>query len=113
MSLKAAAFGEYGQAAVLDKFLTGLPEVARAFSEPLAKVDRITIVSTGDGEGPLGASQLTKDLTRMIAQAPALFETLTGVSAIDLIGRLPALGQHPPARDGGAGRPAGHGNGER
>ncbi|HST05778.1 MAG TPA: SPFH domain-containing protein, partial [Chloroflexia bacterium] len=46
MHLRAGAFREYNQAAVLDKFLTQLPDVARAISEPLTQVDKITIVST-------------------------------------------------------------------
>ena len=60
MHLRADAFRQYNQAAVIDKLLTGLPEVARAMAEPLSQVDKITIVSTGanDGKG-LGASQIT------------------------------------------------------
>src|SRR5260221_1095218 len=44
MKVKAAAFHEYNQAAVLDKLLTGMPEIVRAISEPLSKVDKVTIV---------------------------------------------------------------------
>src|SRR5579862_877302 len=47
MKVKAAAYQEYNQAAVLDKLLTGMPEIVRAISEPLSKVDKVTIVSTG------------------------------------------------------------------
>src|SRR5213080_2941852 len=47
MKVKAAAFHEYNQAAVLDKLLTGMPEIVRAIAEPLSKVDKVTIVSTG------------------------------------------------------------------
>src|SRR5213075_539127 len=50
MNVKAEAFQEYNQAAVLDKLITGLPEVVRALSEPLSKVDKVTIVSTGNGD---------------------------------------------------------------
>ena len=77
MHLKADAFRQYNQAAVIDKFLTGLPEVARAMASPLNNVDKITIVSTGanDGKG-FGASQVTADVARMVAQLPELFETL-------------------------------------
>src|SRR5450759_358083 len=49
MNVKAEAFQEYNQAAVIDKLLTGLPEIVRAIASPLEKVDRITIVSTGNG----------------------------------------------------------------
>ena len=91
MGLKAEAFQHYNQAAVLDKVLGGMPEMARAFAEPLAKVDKITIVSTGNGGHGLGADQLTADMAKMIAQAPALFESLTGVKLADLLARVPVL----------------------
>src|SRR5512146_2339177 len=55
MTVKAAAYHQYNQAAVLDKLLSGFPEVVRAMSEPLSKVDKITIVSTGNGHGGMGA----------------------------------------------------------
>src|SRR3989442_2631658 len=47
MKVKAAAFHEYNQLPVLDKLLTGMPEIVRAIAEPLSKVDKVTIVSTG------------------------------------------------------------------
>ena len=50
MNVKAEAFQEYNQAAVIDKLLTGLPEVVRALASPLANVDKITVVSTGNGD---------------------------------------------------------------
>jgi len=91
MTLKAAAFHQYNQAAVLDKLLTGLPEVVRAMAEPLSKVDKITIVSTGDGHNGLGASQITGDVAKMIAQVPALFETLAGIKVGQLMEKVPGL----------------------
>src|SRR5947207_2238499 len=93
MKVKAAAFHEYNQAAVLDKLLTGMPEIVRAIAEPLSKVDKVTIVSTGagtDGHG-LGASRLTGDIVNMVAQVPALFELLSGTRIGDLMSHVPAL----------------------
>ena len=52
MHLRAEAYQEYSQAAVLDKLIGGMPEVVRALSQSLASVDRITVVSTGDGRSP-------------------------------------------------------------
>jgi flotillin len=100
MHLKADAYSQYSQAAVLDKLLTGLPEVVRALSEPLARVDKITIVSTGGDHTAMGASQITADLTRMVAQAPALFEALTGLKVGELMERLPGLGDTRPVPNG-------------
>jgi flotillin len=91
MEVKAHAFGKYNQAAILDKLLSSMPEVVRAASEPLTRVDKITIVSTGDGGNGrgVGASQITNDVTKIIAQAPAIFEGLTGVKLADLLGGVP------------------------
>src|SRR6201997_5319706 len=75
MNVKAEAFQEYNQAAVIDKLLTGLPEVVKALASPLANVDKITVVSTGNGDAA-GLNKITGDLTKMAAQVPALFETL-------------------------------------
>jgi flotillin len=93
MKVKAAAFHEYNQAAVLDKLLTGMPEIVRAIAEPLSKVDKVTIVSTG-GDGAhngVGASRLTGDVMNMVAQVPALFELLSGTRIGDLMDNIPAL----------------------
>jgi flotillin len=91
MKVKAAAFHEYNQAAVLDKLLTGMPEIVRAIAEPLSKVDKVTIVSTGAGNNGVGASRLTGDIVNMVAQVPALFELLSGTRIGDLMNRVPAL----------------------
>ena len=50
MNVKAEAYQEYNQAAVIDKLITGMPEIVRALAAPLANVDKITIVSTGNGD---------------------------------------------------------------
>lgn len=89
MNLKAAAFHEYNQAAILDKLMGSIPEVVRAIAEPLGRVDKITIVSTGDGGGM--ASHLTNDMTKVAAQVPALFESLMGVKISDLMSQVPAI----------------------
>ncbi len=88
MHLKAEAYQQYNQAAVLDKLLAGMPELAKAFSGALGNVDRLTIVSTGDGRG---ASALTGEVAKMIAQMPEVFESLTGMRMADLLGRLQGI----------------------
>lgn len=98
MARKASAFLEYNQAAIVDKLLSELPMVVRALAEPLAKVDKITVVSTGgDGARGVGINQLTTDMAQVIAQVPALVETLTGLKFDDLMSRLPQLRDGAPA----------------
>ena len=91
MNVKAAAFQEYNQAAVVDKLITGLPEVVRALAAPLANVDKITIVSTGDGDAA-GMNKITGDIAQMAAQVPALFETSHGMKMSELLGKVRLIG---------------------
>jgi flotillin len=102
MSVKAEAYQEWNQAAVVDKLLTGLPEIVRALSAPLANVDKITIVSTGDGEAA-GMHKVTGDLTKIAAQIPALFETLSGMQMSELLGKVRTIGDKAPKPDGDKG----------
>jgi flotillin len=91
MNVKAEAYQEYNQAAVVDKLITGLPEIMRALASPLANVDKITIVSTGNGTSS-GMHKITGDMTEMAAQIPALFETLSGMKMSDLLGKVRTIG---------------------
>jgi flotillin len=97
MRKKADSFKEYNQAAVLQILLAALPEIAKAVAEPLSKTDRITLVSTG-GDGT-GASRLTGDIAKIMAELPAVVESLSGVDIRRLIEAIPALkaAARPPA----------------
>jgi flotillin len=90
MNVKAEAYKQWNQAAVLDKLLTNMADVVRAMSEPLAKVETITIVSTG-GEDAAGAHKITGDMTKIAAQVPALFEALSGVDIKQLMSNITAI----------------------
>jgi flotillin len=91
MNVKAAAYQEYNQAAVVDKLITGLPEIVKALAAPLANVDKITIVSTGNGDSA-GMNKITGDITTMAAQVPALFEALSGMPLKELLGKVRQIG---------------------
>jgi flotillin len=99
MNVKAAAYQEYNQAAVVDKLLTGLPDVVRALSAPLANVDKITVVSTGNGDAA-GLNKITGDITKMAAQVPALFETLSGMKLNELLGKVRQIGDKAAKEEG-------------
>jgi flotillin len=102
MEVKAQAYQEYNQAAVIDKLFTEMPAVVRAMSEPLTKVDKITVISTGangDSQGA-GVNKVTADMASMIAQIPAIFESLTGVSLGDLMKQVPQIQQAMGSENG-------------
>jgi len=98
MNVKAEAYQEYNQAAVVDKLITGLPEVVKALASPLSNVDKITVVSTGNGHSA-GLNKVTGDITEMAAQVPALFEALSGMHMSDLLGKIRTIGDKSPKPD--------------
>jgi len=59
-----------------------LPELARAVSEPLSKVEKIIMVGDNDG-----APKLTGQVASVIAQLPTVVESLTGLKLADLLKR--------------------------
>src|SRR6185295_5660876 len=91
MNVKATAYQEWNQAAVVDRLITNMPEMIRAMAEPLSHVDKITVVSTGDGHAA-GAHKITGDITQIAAQVPALFEALSGMQLSELLARVKMIG---------------------
>jgi len=98
MNVKAEAYQQYNQAAVVDKLITGLPEVVKALASPLSNVDKITVVSTGNG-GSAGLHKITGDITQMAAQVPALFEALSGMQMSELLSKIRTIGDKSPRPD--------------
>jgi len=99
MNVKAEAYQEYNQAAVIDKLIGNMPEIVKALASPLANVDKITVVSTGNGTAA-GMNKITGDLAAMAAQIPALFETLSGMQLSDLLSKVKLIGDKAPKPNG-------------
>jgi flotillin len=89
MNVKAEAYQEYNQAAVVDKLISNMPEIVKALASPLQNVDKITVVSTGGDAA--GLNKITGDLTKMAAQIPALFETLSGMQMSELFSKVKTI----------------------
>jgi flotillin len=94
MNVKAEAYQDWNQAAVVDRLITNMADVVRAMAEPLSKVDKITIVSTGN-DGAAGANKLTGDITKIAAQVPALFEALSGMDMRELMSNVKSMRARP------------------
>jgi len=77
MLKKAQAWEKYNQVAVLEMYLKTLPDLAKAISEPLAKVDKIVVI--GGGDKSLGTSKITGQVAEILAQMPEVVKSLTGV----------------------------------
>jgi flotillin len=90
MNVKAEAYQEFNQAAIVDKLITNMADVVRAMAAPLEHVDKITIVSTGGDAA--GMNKITGDMAKMAAQIPALFETLSGMQMSELFSKVKTIG---------------------
>lgn len=79
MRLKAAAYKQYGEAAMLSLVLESLPKIAAEVSAPLAKTGEIVL---------LGDDRATSEVTRLLASMPPSVQALTGVDITKIIGRV-------------------------
>jgi flotillin len=98
MEKKAEAWQQYNEAALLQILAPILPEIAKAVAEPLSRIDRITLVSTGSN-GNIGVSRVTNEMAQVMAQVPPLLESLTGLKLGELVKRVKPgdSGGTPPA----------------
>ncbi|HEY1273499.1 MAG TPA: SPFH domain-containing protein [Thermoleophilaceae bacterium] len=91
MAAKAESWKGYNEAAITDRVLEILPELAAAVSAPLAQTDKIVMIGGGgNGAGP-GAHKITRDVTQVMAELPAVVEALTGKSFEDLAKHIPGV----------------------
>src|SRR3954447_15189670 len=90
MAAKARSWGDYNEAAITDRVLGVLPEIAAAVSAPLAKTEKIVMIG-GNGSGA-GAAKITQDVTQIMAELPEVIEALTGLKLEDLAKRVPGVG---------------------
>ncbi|WP_112466900.1 flotillin family protein [Streptomyces triticisoli] len=79
MHKKADAFERYGDAAVLQMLVEVLPQVVGKAAEPLAAVDKLTVISTD------GAGQLPRTVADNVAQGMELLSSTTGVDLAQLL----------------------------
>jgi len=87
MKQKAESWKDYNEAAIYKMVIDALPELARAVSEPLSKIDKIVMV--GGGDGSVGISKLTEQVAQVLAQLPTVVESLSGIDLKKLLEKLP------------------------
>ena len=82
MSKKADAYGQYGDAAVLEMLSTMLPELVREAAAPMSSIDKLTVISTD------GASEMTKRVAGNVTQGMQLASDLLGIDLPSMFQRL-------------------------
>merc|ERR1719383_1325120 len=81
MRMKASAYKQYGDAAILALVLEALPQIAAEVSAPLAKTDQIVLVG--------GADRTTNEVNKLVATLPPAVQALTGVDLSGALGKIP------------------------
>ncbi|CAL4060399.1 unnamed protein product, partial [Meganyctiphanes norvegica] len=81
MRMKAAAYRQYGDAAIMSMVLDSLPQIAAEVAAPLAKTDEIVILGNSDS--------ITNTLTRVAGELPPAIQALTGVDLSKVWGKIP------------------------
>ncbi len=82
MRLKAAAFNQYGEAAVMEMLVNMLPQVVEAAARPISGIDKMTVISTD------GANAVTKSVASTVAQGLQLGTDLTGIDVAALLAKF-------------------------
>jgi len=81
MRMKAKAYQQYGDEAVMALVLESLPSIAKQVAKPLAKVDDIVLLG--------GADKTTSEVTKLISQLPPAVQALTGVDLSGVVSKIP------------------------
>ncbi len=86
----AEAFEKYGEAAVLDILAKMLPEFAGRIAEPIGKIDKLSVVDTGGGQG---AGRVAGYVTELMASSNEMLQNVAGVDLNALAQRLTSTGR--------------------
>jgi flotillin len=76
MLKKSQAWERYNQAAIMENYFNILPDLAKAVSEPLSRIDKIVLVG---GDKGTGSAKITSQVAEILAQMPEVVKSLTGV----------------------------------
>src|ERR1700736_4432156 len=100
LAMRADAYKQFNEAAIIQTILTALPEIVRAAAEPMGNIENLTVLSSD------GASDLVKNSTRTVAESAAMIKGLTGVDVAALVGSAMGSTAASPGRHHGNGAPA-------
>lgn len=81
MEKKAEAYQKYNQIAMAEMMIKILPDVAAKIAEPLAQIDKITIIGGGNGADANGVGAVAGNVPVVMAK---LFESMKETTGVDL-----------------------------
>jgi len=81
MRMKASAYKQYGDAAVMSLVLEALPQIAAEVAAPLSKTDEIVLIG--------GSDRTTDEINKLVGSLPPAIQALTGVDLTGALGKIP------------------------
>merc|ERR1739838_1163605 len=81
MRMKASAYKQYGDAAIMALVLEALPQIAAEVAAPLAKTDEIVLLG--------GCDKTTSEVSKLLGQLPPAVQALTGIDVTGALGKIP------------------------
>lgn len=81
MNKKAEAMAKYGQAAILEMLVGVLPDMAKAVAEPIAAIDKVTVIG-GDSNG---VADMAGNVPVVLAKVMESVKEATGIDMEDIV----------------------------
>jgi flotillin len=103
LAMRADAYKQFNEAAIIQTVLAALPEIVRAAAEPMGHIDSLTVMSAD------GASDIVRNATRAMIESTTAIKGLTGLDVPNLVGGALGRGFGERLRSGDG---EGVGNGE-
>ena len=100
LGLRADAYKQFNEAAIIQTILAALPEIVRAAAEPMSHIDSLTVMSTE------GATDVVRTATRAVTESAAVIKGLTGLDITHLMrGAMGGFAPTPPANPSASDEP--------
>src|SRR5947209_6434529 len=80
LAMRADAYKQFNEAAIIQTVLAALPEIVKAAAEPMGHINSLTVMSAE------GASDLVKNATRAVIESTTAIKGLTGLDVPSLVG---------------------------
>src|SRR5215471_409736 len=85
LAMRADAYKQFNEAAIIQTVLSALPDIVRAAAEPMGHINSLTVMSAD------GASDVVRNATRAMLESTTAIKGLTGLDVPSLVGS--ALGR--------------------
>jgi flotillin len=97
LAMRADAYKQFNEAAIIQTVLAALPDIVRAAAEPMKHIDSLTVMSSD------GASEVVRNATRVVTESGTVIKGLTGIDVPTLIGGAMRSGGFTTKANGGGG----------